>query len=126
MRPRKLAADMARSPCPHTTVTGASLGSGAVGITPSSMLRAPGMWPAVYSLAWRTSITVGPSPSTPTTGIAARGRPLADHAPTLAIELADEMLVPDVEALANEVAAVLAGIEDEHQWPVRCDEPAEP
>ena len=38
----------------------------------------------------------------------------------------DPEFVADIEALANEVDAVLAGIEDEHQRCVRWDEPAEP
>ena len=42
------------------------------------------------------------------------------------VELAGEVLVADVEALADQLVAVLVVVEDEHDRPVRVDEPAEP
>ena len=41
-------------------------------------------------------------------------------------ELADEVLVADVEALADELVAILALVEHEDERPLRSDQPAEP
>ena len=42
------------------------------------------------------------------------------------VEFAGEILVPDVEALTDEVGAILVAVEHEHELAVGLDEPAEP
>ena len=53
---------------------------------------------------------------------AARGAPGVDAA----VELADELVVADVEALADDLGAVLVVAGDDHDRPVEVDDPAEP
>ena len=114
---RMLAPVIARSPCPHITVTGPSR-SGVWASEPSSTLIAPGTWPASNSSRWRTSSTV------PTISVwldewdpddrAARRSPGVDAA----VELADDVLVADVEALADDLVTVLAVAGDDHDRPI--------
>ena len=87
---------------------------------------APGTWPASYSLAWRTSTTRPVMAAGSTRRWWRSARPLARQASMPPVELADEVLVADVEALADQLVAVLVVVEDEHERPVRVDEPAEP
>ena len=65
-------------------------------------------------------------PAGSTRSIVRDGSPGGSPGVDAAGQLADEVFVADVEALADELVAVLVVVEDEHERPVRVDEPAEP
>ena len=124
---RMLAPVMARSPWPHITVSRAAGDASAVGevaeldvdragdvagvpfVRPGGR-RAP-FRPCRSAVDERDRLDREPG-----------GRPGGDAA----VELAEDRVVADGEALADEVGAVGVVVEDEHDGPVEGDEPAEP
>ena len=114
-RARMLAAVMARSPCPHITVIGRRAACGAVASAPSSTWRHRAGARASYSCVLADvddrPVELGRVDERDGGDRLAGGLPGAHPAG----ELAQELLVADVEGLADELGAVLVGVEDEHQ-----------
>ena len=116
---------MARSPWPHMTVNGSSgkLGGGdgaeldvaGAGNVPGGVLV--GLADIDDSAVHGGRLDHGDGGDR-----ASAGAPGVDPAG----QLADEPFVADVEALADQLVPVLVVVEDEHERPVRLDEPAEP
>ncbi len=124
-RVRMLAPVMARSPCPHITVTGPA-GTVLSARLPSSMLIAPATWPARYSVCWRTSINVDHGLGWSDEWDAGDRSTCCAPGVDAAVELADDVVVSDVECLADDLVTVLVGAGDDHDRPVEVGDPAEP
>ena len=119
---------MARSPCPHITVTGPvrQLIGRVAQAAEFDVQRARHVTGVVLVALPHVDDSSVRAASGPTSSMRRLGLRVGAPGRHAAVELTGELFVADAETLPHELGAVLVVVEDEDERPVGVDEPAQP